>query len=282
MDNKDKYVRFNCYDSKLKKNVGYTIKKENFNYDDDKIKDHINKIRNDHKYRNEMHKKNIQKDILDTNEFNIKITPFNLNLDYNTGNTLGLFGSGKQGKSSLLMYIYNKYYAQEKDYICTLFSINSHIKVYKADKKLLRCNSFTKEAEKYIKMQKYINSHTSNKYKFANFFDDVIDVKYKKILNEMILTYRNSNISTIISLQYPYLLSKQNRANLNGICLFQTNSSESIKDIIDTFLKHHFIKMGITHYNDMVNFYKKATENHSFIYINNLNDSISYHKLQFN
>lgn len=292
-----KYKRFNCYNAIIKKNVGYTINKEDFGNDEAKVNEYIEKIRKkqrddnaiyranlkNKKFNNLLEIENVEK-VIDNIEkviepMYINKTPFNLPLDNNTGNTLAIFGAGKQGKSTLLMNIYKTYFASNNDYICTLFSVNSHIKLYKSDKKLLKCKGFTKQSEKYLKMEKYINGHTNNKYKFVNLFDDVIDVKYGKLLNEMILTYRNSNMSTIICLQYPYLLSKSNRANLNGVCLFQTNTAESIKDIIDVFLKHYFIKIGITNYNDMYNFYKEATKDHSFIYINNINGSLSFHRL---
>ncbi len=201
-----------------------------------------------------------------------------LKLDPHTGNSTIIFGSGKRGKTTLMMHLYKKYYENDKDFISTLFSINSHIPLYRTEKKerLLRCGTFDPKAEKYIKLEKHINMKTKNKYKFLNMFDDCIDMKYSRLVNNMILTYRNSNLSTIMCLQYAYLLSKMNRANANNIIIFGANSHEAVIDLIKVFLKPYFL----TNEKDMIEFYKHITDDHGFFYIHNATDQISFHRLE--
>ena len=210
---------------------------------------------------------------------NIKITRgLDLRLDPRTGNSTVLLGSSKKGKSTLLMWIYRKYY-KKKAWITTLFSINSQISTYKGEKDLLKCNSFDVKAQKYIRLQKFINRKTSNRYNFANLIDDVIDVRHNKLITNMVLTYRNSNISTVLCMQYSNLLSKSSRANFNNVIIFGFNSDESMEVVIKTFLRSAFSKMGIKRLDDQIRFFKKMTKDHQFLYYHPASDSLSFHKI---
>lgn len=210
-----------------------------------------------------------------------ELTEFKLVLDEGTGNTTFLLGSSKQGKTTLLMKIFDDYYS-DKDNVATLFSINSHIKLYGKRKRMLRfptdyeCSAA--QIAKYIKVEKRINSNTKNHYSFVNLFDDLIDVRYSKVLHNSILTYRNSNISTVICLQYNNLLAKQARSNVNNVILFGLNTDEAIKQAVDTYLKAKFKQMGIAMC-DHIEYYKKLTSDHQFIYYRPSDNIITFHKL---
>ncbi len=212
------------------------------------------------------------------NGINIQNT-LNIKLDPETGNSMVILGSGKRGKSTLMMKIYKQYYQTDKNYISTLFAINSQIPLYKGNKELIISNCFNDQSVKYIKLQKFINNKTKNRYTFLNMFDDVINVRHSKIVNELILSYRNSNISSIISLQYGFLLSKMMRANVNNIIIFGSNSNESITDLIDLFLKPYFTKLGFKDYDSQLSLFKYITQDHGFILINPISDSVSFHRL---
>lgn len=200
-----------------------------------------------------------------------------LDLDPGTGNTTVLFGSSKQGKTTALMYILKHQYLNDPDNIVTLFCRNEQGHVYNSVK--LKCNTFNKKAQDYILMEKFINSKCDNKYNFVNAIDDIIDVRYSKILNDSILTLRNSNISTLICLQYVRLLSKQARGNVNNVLCFKSNTYENTEEIIKVYLFGHFKRMGLKNLSEMVSFYKKVTDDHGFIYINMRDGSVSYHRL---
>lgn len=286
------------YDAELKKNKSLIFNINNFK-DEEDMNNHIKQLREDQRIKNKEFRNNKNQPQIINNEqqlinnnqpqiinninssfkdINI-LNTFDLYLDQNTGNSGVLLGSSKRGKSTLMMYIYNKYYGNDKDYISTLFSINSHIQVYKSDKNLLVSDCFNGRSQKYIKLQKYINSKCKNKYKFLNMFDDIIDMKYSKIINQLILTYRNSNISSYICLQYGFLLSKMNRANVNNIIIFGSNTNESITDLITTYLKPYFNKLGYKTYDSQMALFKYVTDNFGFIYIHPKTDNITFHKL---
>lgn len=201
-----------------------------------------------------------------------------IKLDHRTGNTIAIFGSSKRGKTTLMMKLYKKYF-KSKDSINTLFSGNPQLKIYKGDSKLLVTHGFNNHHADYIRLQHYVNVETNNEYKFVNLFDDIIDQKHAPVINNMMLTYRNSNISLIMALQYVYLLSKQNRANVNHIFVFGMNSYEDQKNIVDTILKPYFIEMGILDTDSQIRFFRLVTQDHAFIYIDCQRAQISFHRL---
>ena len=293
----DKYVSVRLYSSEKRAKEG------NGNFTHKCLLSQVDKIKADQKTKNlefrDIEKRNklnlrsdlLRKDEINTigNNFTIKpamdivpeLTPFNLVLDEGTGNTTFILGSSKQGKTFCLMDIFEGYYA-DKNNISTLFSINSHIKLYGKSERLLRFPTdhaiSPKYIDKYIKTQKRINSKTKNHYNFVNLFDDVIDVRFSKLMHNSILTYRNSNISTVICLQYNNLLAKQARSNVNNVILFGLNTDEAIKQAVDTYLKSKFKSMGIP-VSDHIEFYKKLTHDHRFIYYRPSDNIISFHKI---
>lgn len=202
-----------------------------------------------------------------------------VNIDKGTGSSIVIFGASKRGKTTLMMYLYLKYYTSKKK-INTLFSGNPQLKIYKDDPNLLVSYGFDAKSAKYIQLQQYINVKTKNKYRFTDLFDDIIDAKYSKILNKLVLTYRNSNISSIICLQYVCMLSKQNRSSVNHTFIFGANSGEDTDTVIKLILRPFLVKLGITRFDDMMAFYQRVTADHGFIYINNITQEISFHRLK--
>ncbi len=189
-----------------------------------------------------------------------------LSLDKGTGNTTALFGASKSGKSTLISHIYDKYYDHD-EIISTLFTDSPQNKILLGKDDLALCNNFDKTAGKMINAQKYFNQRNNNKYEFLDILDDIVDISRNKILNKMILIYRNSKISSIISLQYCKLLSKKARGNVNNVVLLSLNSDEAIEQAVSLYLKSYFRKMGCLCMAEMVDLYRKLTDKHGMIYI---------------
>lgn len=202
-----------------------------------------------------------------TSSYKIK-TGINLQLDPKTGNSTVILGSSKAGKSTLLMYLYNKYY---KDYISVLFSDNPQIDLYK-DKKLIKSAFFIPQI---IKDFHRINRNTKNKYEFCCLLDDIVNEKEDEMLKRLVLSFRNSNISSIVSIQSPTLLNKSNRSSINNIIFFRFNTDEMIEQVIKFFLTSFLTgKME-----DKIKQYKDMTKDHQFIYLNPRENKISIHKI---
>ena len=205
-------------------------------------------------------------------------TKFELKLDPHTGNTIFLIGSTKAGKSTALMKIYDKYYAGDPNLISVLWTKNPQISLYRGHKRLLKCGVWNSESEQLIKMEKRINVRTHNEYKFLNIFDDILNLRNNQLLDDMIMTYRNSKMSSIISIQYSNKLDKCSRANMSNVLAFNLNTDEAIEVTIKTFLLGYTRRIGLKTMEDKINWYKSMTRDHGFIYIKPAEDHVSFHK----
>lgn len=206
------------------------------------------------------------------------IKPFKLHLDKNTGNSTVLIGSSKVGKSTLMMHIYNIYYSKSK-FITTLYTSNPQS--FGGFDKINRNLIIHKDIEeKVIKGQKLINEECNNKYNFVNMFDDILTLNRKTLINNLVLTYRNSMMSTVICMQYSNLLSKMSRANFNNVIMHQLLTDEAIEVVIKTFLRSNLKKrLKTNNLQDMIQWYKKNTNDHKFLYYRPDLDELTIHKL---
>jgi hypothetical protein len=206
-------------------------------------------------------------------------TTLDLHLDEGTGNSTVLLGSSKAGKSTAMMRIFRDYYAGGKQ-ITTLFSSSPQAPVYEgASKKMDRLVHVTGYSPQLIRMAQAINRGTENHYEFCFLLDDIIDQRQDATLAELILTLRNSMLSSVVCLQYVNLLAKMNRGNVNNVLLFRFNTESMIEIAIAEYLKNHFRRMGVPT-DLMVDFYKRLTDDHGFIYVRPATDTISFHRLR--
>ena len=201
-------------------------------------------------------------------------------LDNDTGNSILLLGSSKAGKTTFLMYLYNSLFSDKNQnsakggYLPILFSQNKHAQIYKDPimKDVIKCDKFIKPCETLIYKSQKINQELDkadiDPINFLVILDDVIDIKRGGIVSNLILTLRNSNISSIISLQYPKLFGPDCRGNVNNILFFAFNIYATIETVIKEFLTHKFKEMGITKMADMVNKYIELTSDYCFLYYN--------------
>lgn len=198
-----------------------------------------------------------------------------LRLDGGTGNSTVLLGSSKAGKTTVMMHLFAKYYGG-KDYISILFAANPQIEHYKDKKHLIVASQYE---PKLVRMAQKVQKGTGNHYRFCFLLDDMLDQRDDRALKSLVLSYRNSDLSSLVCLQYSNLLAKNSRANVNNILLFRFNSQEAIEIVVNQFLRSFFRRLGVAP-EDMVDFYKKATEDHGFIYIHPASDTISFHRLK--
>jgi len=206
----------------------------------------------------------------------INYTPFNLKLSdlSETGSSTVLFGASKSGKTTLLKRILREYYG-DPNVIVFMIAENIHSNIYQdLDKNIIKSDKFDKSL---IKTLHRINKRTNNKYHFVIVLDDMILEKHNSTLLKLILTYRNAKISTVILLQSPTLLSKNGRFNGNNFIFKRTNNAENAEQVMDFFLGgfEPFYKLKKE---EKTNLYKKITDNYGFIYLDALNDKLTFHK----
>lgn len=244
------------------------------------------KIKNIEPYTNQLvNQPSTQPEELNKNEdsnissVSLSITNFKVNLMKNTGNSIVIFGSSKAGKSNLMSYLYTNYFGDSNKYISTLFSINYYNTIYSKSFDPIIYKGWNKNGNDYIQLQRKINMETKNRYKFLEMFDDIIAVNRSNIVNNLILTLRNANISSILCLQYPRLLSKMARANANFIMFFRFNSEETIEDAVKVFLGSHFRRMGYKSLESQIDLYKELTKDYQFLMLEPSKDILSLHKI---
>lgn len=199
---------------------------------------------------------------------------FELTLPSNGGVSVGLLGASRSGKTSVLKYIYKKYFQRRIAVMTTLSGQND---IYKnMSKKLIVDNEFHPEVlrEMYL-----INHGTDNKYRFLYIMDDYNGGKSKTDteMTRALTIYRNSFIDFIYANQDPTLMSSTGRGNLNYICLFHFNTPQVIEKVVKMFLISYFptdFKMA-----EKIQLYDKLTKDHHFFLLDNLNGTIHLCKL---
>ena len=95
----------------------------------------------------------------------------------------------------------------------------------------------------FVRVLKKANCMTNNRFRFLLFLDDCLKLQ-GDILIELILTLRNSNISTVISIQYSKLLSRAQRQSIHDYYLFNLKL-EDLEYLMSGFLASHFRNLFI-------------------------------------
>jgi len=204
------------------------------------------------------------------NKTKYDVSPFpELDMDDYSGQSIMMIGSTRSGKSTCLNYLMdNFYFPKENKFINILFSNSLQAPTYDdfRNKKNTVCSDLYQP--EIIKEAYQINKYTKNHYRFNIILDDIVDKKFDKELLKLLTIYRNTRISCIIVAQAIQIMNATGRTNINHIFLFKLNSDEQIEKCIKTYLLSFFptgLKMA-----DKIKKYREITEDHHFIYINNL------------
>lgn len=200
-------------------------------------------------------------------------TTCTLKLDKDTGNTVLLVASSKAGKTTLQMHLYEKYF---KKSIAIMFAHSTQLKIYK-QKNLIVTDKFEPDI---IEIMRKLNKASNNKFDFTCLFDDMLQLKSNVVVQDLFLSLRNSNISSLISLQYVNLLNKACRGNVNTVLGGSMNSDENILVFIKCYLQSFMRSKGLRNDGDMLRYYRELTKNHGFINIHPSSGEISFCRLK--
>ena len=195
--------------------------------------------------------------------------------DVKTGGcSILMVGSTRCGKTTCLKHILHRYFPK---HLGAIFSESAKSPAYKDMKyPLLPLSScFLPEL---IQDAYRINKELNNHYPFMFILDDCPLVKNDKQLLKMTTIYRNSGISAIVCVQSPTMLNPTTRSNFNFVLLFKQNTAAQIESVVKGFLRGYFPD-GWT-YEQRITWYKEATEDHHFLFIDNLAGTIYRCKLQ--
>jgi hypothetical protein len=186
--------------------------------------------------------------------------------------------SSCRGKSYILKEMYEKLYKNDKKLIIILISPSMNIDLFKDIKgpNVIKINKWNKRTDRLIEKIIKIQIETLNQFRVLLMIDDCVDQYFNKTLNNLFLVNRNQQISTIMSCQYPAMLSKRARASVKNVICGGINSDESIKLMLDCFLKTELKKKikdddcKITD-DKLINFYRDICDQnngHTFIWLN--------------
>ena len=184
-----------------------------------------------------------------------------------------IFGSSKSGKTTQVIKLLHKYF-NDKNLITVFISPNIHKAIYKdLPKNVIKIDRWDDDLIKDIHK---IQQKTANKYRFLIATDDIIDTKNNKMVLQLILTLRNSLINSIICMQDTKLISRPARSNVNNFIFRKYNGCEGPEDSVKLFLGtfEPFNKLRL---DDKMSLYKKLTLDYKFIYLNALEDDLTFH-----
>ncbi len=150
----------------------------------------------------------------------------------NTGKSTLILGSSFSGKTTLLVNELNKLSPTDYTLIILFTESRNAAPLKKINLPVKIIEGFD---ESIVLFLKRINDQTNNRYNFLICIDDCVDQKHAKELSKMILLYRNSNISCVLSIQYPMLISKSSRSSFHQALLLGSRSLEWWKSTSDIF-----------------------------------------------
>ena len=200
-------------------------------------------------------------------EFHMKLP------DLETGGvTIAMIGSTRSGKTTLLKEALMKVF---DSHLGVLMSPSLHAPVYQDMAK-----SMVKSPEyvpRVIQEMYSINRKTKNHYPFLVVLDDVVTAKFDKTLMKSFTIYRNSGITTVMSVQNPIILNSVTRGNINFICLGYLNSDEAVEKAVRMFC---FASIPGHNIEAKIHEYKRLTADHHWLMIDHLSGEMYRFKLR--
>lgn len=181
-----------------------------------------------------------------------------------TGQTALLLGSSFTGKTTLLVIALNNIIKNKSYDVIVVFteSISSEPlqKLKYRDHRIIISNCFIPEI---IRWAHRINDVTENRYRFLFVLDDIVDMGRKKLYQKLILTFRNSNISSITVTQYAKLIPPAMRGSYHNVIISGFRSSETREFVIKNWLVSPMKDLGMKKLPEFDSFFVKSTINDS-------------------
>jgi len=182
--------------------------------------------------------------------------------------SFAIVASSKAGKTTMLKYILSKVFPEDVRIVMTMSPCAD---IYSDLKK--NCAFAPTYLPDIIKTCYLLNKHTNNHYQFLIVIDDVTGVKNDRQAVKLLALYRNSGMSAIICGQDLTMLSAVGRSNCNSILLGKLNSAGRVEGVVRDFCRFHFPKY--LSLEEKCELYNKLTQNHTFLHINQLENTIT-------
>lgn len=196
------------------------------------------------------------------------------------GVTYALFGSSGSGKSTIIRKVFaDDLYKNpdgtpdEDQYVSTLFTESKHadpLQGIDADDLIIDACGVNEELYKWMYGMNYMHE---KKFNFCVMIDDVITVKSLPTIFKAFLTYRNMNITSVVSLQYLKLCPLSVRSSLYFCFLLPSNSNEGIEQLVRGYLGMYLKGHSLS---EKINAYKSMAKDYHFFLMDNLNHKCYY------
>lgn len=191
----------------------------------------------------------------------------------NNGVTFALIGSSGSGKSTLIRDVFlNDVYGEraDKEYIITLFTESPHSDAFKKLPKKIMMDR-TGVDHNLINWYYQMNNMYDRKYNFVAVLDDCIQIKYQSQIEKMFLIMRNTNISSVVSLQYAKLIPRSIRTSVYFVFCMHQNTPEGAEIMIENYLSGYVPGNNKC---EKIDYYTSWTEKKRFFVIDNLSHKV--------
>lgn len=194
------------------------------------------------------------------------------------GITFAFMGSSGCGKSTVIMKVFigsifgkkATRLRKDKEYIIQIFTQSAKSDAFRELPKDVLVDSKGLD-EDNINFCYHMNENYNKKYNFFLMLDDVLDIRYKDLVQRMFLTMRNTNISSLLSLQYPKLIPVSIRTSVYFALFFFFNNDEAteqaVRGWLSAYLPGKSIREKILYYREWV----LQNDGHNMFLMDNLN-----------
>lgn len=270
--------RIVIYSKRNKKNMSKTISKKTMTQEEiqKELEEYKKIVEDDNiKYveeRNQMKKDNFietKKPHLISNEDKsealekISVDDIIQKLDHNTGNSMFIIGSSRSGKTYMLKKILEVWMEQDPLIIPIFFIGNRGAPIYKEIKNDFPFFDGLKAS--LVETLKIINTAIEKPYKFLIILDDILNVRYSDVVQNLALSYRNSMFSSIFLLQNATLIFKNARNNAS-VYLFSGNTKyREALFLQKEYLQYLDFFRPVKNMGDKIKLFQNVCKNYGFI-----------------
>lgn len=190
------------------------------------------------------------------------------NKDSKNGITLALMGGSGRGKSTIIRKILLDQVYNSKDYIVQVFTESASSDAFKDLSKDIIVDGvgINQDAINFLykNQQEYDKRHN-----IVVILDDCIDIRHKQMIQRMFLIMRNSNITSLVSLQHPKLIPPSIRSSVYFSICMGFNGDENDEVCVRSYLSGYMPGKNI--FEKMCYYQEWTKTSHNFFMIDNLN-----------
>jgi hypothetical protein len=184
------------------------------------------------------------------------------------GITVAIVGGSGRGKSTLLRKVFLDKLYQSKDWIVQVFTESSSSDALQNLPKDVTVDGMGINQDCINSCYK-ANQDSDKRYNFVMVLDDCIHIRYAKAIERMFLIMRNTNLTSIVSLQHPSHIPVSIRNSVYFLICMGFNGDSGVEQCIRTWLSGYLPGKTVM---DKIDSYKEwAHEGHCFFLLDNLN-----------